>query len=56
MFINLSKKLYILSPLRVTLSQTGIHALSLKLEIAFFAYLTVGACPDISFKCSCKEE
>jgi len=53
---SLSIKLYILSHLNVTLSPTGIHALNLKLEIAFLAYLTVGACPNSYIAKSFKEE
>jgi hypothetical protein len=41
---------YILSPLRVTVNHTGIQALNLKLDIAFFAYLTTGACHAIKAK------
>gem|GEM_PF-2167173 len=55
-WINLSRKSYIFSHLKVTLSQTGIQALNLKFDIAFLAYLTVQACPAIRVKCSCKEE
>jgi len=37
MLINFSIKLYIESPLNVTVNQTGIQALSLKLDIALEA-------------------
>jgi len=55
-FVSFSKKLYILSHLIVTVRPTGIHALSLKFEIAFLAYFTTGACPEIKAKCSLREE
>jgi hypothetical protein len=53
---SLSKKLYILSHLSVTLRPTGIQALNLKLEIAFFAYLTVEACHAIKSRCCFNDE
>jgi hypothetical protein len=45
-----------LSPLRVTVNQTGIQALNLKLDIAFFANLTTGSCPEIKARASFKLE
>ena len=46
--INLSRNSNILALLRVTMQPTGIPARSLKLEIAFLAFLTDGLWPAIS--------
>jgi hypothetical protein len=45
---SLSKKLYILSHLKVTLSQFDIHFLNLKLETASFAFIKSGFCQEIN--------